>query len=139
MYELMYYSMASRLLTQPELTEILEKARKKNQRLGVTGMLVYNNHEFLQILEGEKRVVKQLYEIIASDPRHRSVEIFYEGHIYNRAFAQWSMAFKTIGESDLKVLDPEDEPYLRGNSSRRLTTGNMNLGKKLFLKLREQL
>ena len=139
MYELLYYSMTSRLLTHEELTEILEKSRVKNQQLGITGMLLYYNREFLQLLEGEKPVVKRLYDTIASDPRHSAVEIFYEGHIYQRAFSEWSMAFKTIGETDLKVLAPEDEPFTKGSFSKHLTSANMNLGKKLFFKLREQL
>ena len=62
MYELLYCSMATREMKEADILSILEKAREKNSRLGVTGLLVHQKrtNEFLQILEGEKEVVLSL-------------------------------------------------------------------------------
>ncbi len=104
MYELLYTSVCPRGMNESELKVLLEGSRIKNHNLGVTGMLIYCDHEFIQLLEGEEAVVKKLYQIIWEDSRHRSVEVFYEGTIENKAFTDWSMAFKTIDQSELSAL-----------------------------------
>jgi hypothetical protein len=59
----------------------------------VTGVLVYVDGVFFQIIEGDKDVVHSLMASIASDSRHHSVKIFYEAEVNVRAFESWSMAY----------------------------------------------
>ncbi|NJO83577.1 MAG: BLUF domain-containing protein, partial [Blastochloris sp.] len=47
-------------MTDDQLREILVKARDKNRRLNVTGMLLYRDRFFIQALEGEQEVVEPL-------------------------------------------------------------------------------
>ena len=54
---LIYGSAAVDPFTEPELIALLEKSRANNQSLGVTGMLVYRDGNFLQVLEGEAEQV----------------------------------------------------------------------------------
>ena len=139
MYELLYTSIATKELTDLELKRILKKARVKNERLGITVMLIHHEREFFQILEGEEKMVKALFRTIHSDPAHTSVEVFYEGPVEKRAFTGWSMAFKSLEKEDLSRLLPGYEETLPGSQPQNFVFDNSNLGKRLFFKLREQL
>jgi hypothetical protein len=65
-------SVATRRLDGLELTALLTGARINNETLGISGMLVYHDGSFLQILEGECDVVGALFDHIAKDDRHTS-------------------------------------------------------------------
>jgi hypothetical protein len=93
MYEVIYTSSAVKPFSQAELTALLRKARIKNTRLGVTGMLLYDRGSFLQVLEGEVDDVRSVYGIISKDPRHERVVKLLETTVANRSFGDWSMGF----------------------------------------------
>ena len=57
-YELTYCSLAKPSITADEILAILESAGRNNKKNKITGCLLYYNHEFLQILEGEEKMVK---------------------------------------------------------------------------------
>lgn len=67
-----------------ELGEIFAVARRKNKSLGVTGALLLSGELFVQALEGEESVVRDLYATIAGDDRHHEVSIVEEGDIEAR-------------------------------------------------------
>ena len=108
---LMYVSSASRRFGTPELADMLTRAREKNHRLGVTGMLLYKAGLFLQVLEGESARVRDLYETIAGDPRHRACSIVQEGAIPRRQFSEWSMAFRNLDDAAVRSL-PGYSPFM---------------------------
>lgn len=95
-YEIIYTSAASRLLDPGELSAILESARRNNQRLGVTGILLYANGSFLQVLEGDEPVVRELYGRIHGDARHYRVRVLRERTVPTRSFGTWSMGFVAL-------------------------------------------
>ena len=80
-------------MTVTGLEAILTDARTGNEARNVTGVLVYVDGVFFQIIEGDKDVVHGLMASIASDSRHHSVKIFYEAEVNVRAFESWSMAY----------------------------------------------
>ena len=92
-YQIMYSSQATKPMTITGLKEILEDARTGNQARNVTGVLVYVDGVFFQILEGDKDIVRNLMASIASDSRHQSVKVFYEAEVDVQAFESWSMAY----------------------------------------------
>ena len=94
-HQLVYNSAAiSEDLGSQDLESILIGARKRNCLLGVTGLLVYRNGEFLQLLEGDYDVVQHIYhDVILYDERHTSIGIAWQGSVAQRSFAQWSMGF----------------------------------------------
>ena len=91
-FRLVYSSAAAPDLTEAELEKLLERARVRNRIRGITGVLVFVDGVFLQILEGEKEVVHGLVQRIALDPRHSRLKVCHEQEIDERAFASWSMA-----------------------------------------------
>ncbi len=91
--QVVYMSAATREFDAIDLTVLLAKARIKNERLGVSGMLVYHEGSFLQVLEGGERVVDTLYAQIVGDPRHTQCELLVRSFIDQRCFGDWTMGF----------------------------------------------
>ena len=99
-----YASAATRPPTPDDLNEILESSRRNNQRLGVTGLLLYSAGSFFQVLEGEAAVVDELFRRIAEDPRHDQLVQIVREPIARRAFADWSMGFSGLSAEALSEL-----------------------------------
>ena len=76
-----------------DLEDILEHARSNNAKYCLTGALVYVDGVFLQILEGDAEVVKELMAKISRDVRHETVTVLKQGEIPAPAFIDWRMAY----------------------------------------------
>jgi hypothetical protein len=100
-FRLIYSSEAAPDLAVGELEGMLVESRLRNRVRGITGVLVYVEGAFLQVLEGAKDDVLDLMERIARDPRHHDVKVFYEQEVDERAFASWGMAYLTRSAEDV--------------------------------------
>lgn len=96
MFELIYCSIAQPEITIDDINAILKTSREHNYSNAITGCLLYFNHEFIQVLEGERKVVEQLFSRIEKDKRHSSVILLAAGEKEKRIFDNWSMAFYGI-------------------------------------------
>lgn len=105
-YSLVYASSAVRPFSEEELTELLAIARTNNDRLGISGILLYADGNFLQVLEGEKSAVESLFDKISEDPRHRGVIRMISRQDSERNFNGWSMGFKRLSKDDALELLP---------------------------------
>ena len=101
MYQLVYVSSTRPDLSEDDLQDILCRARETNKTLGVTGMLVYLDGCFLQVLEGRPECVRDLYARIEADPRHFGAKVLIESDIAKPAFPDWSMGFRKACRDDL--------------------------------------
>ena len=72
---LMYASRALPAVDQEALVAILRKSKANNPGTGITGVLCFSEGIFLQVLEGGRAAVNQLYNRIATDPRHNDVTL----------------------------------------------------------------
>lgn len=95
---LIYGSNATRNLSDAELVDILSKSHKNNLTLDVTGMLLYHDGNFLQVLEGDEQVVTDLYDRILRDPRHENLLTYIKQPIKERVFGKWEMGFIDVGK-----------------------------------------
>jgi hypothetical protein len=104
---LVYVSHAVDGFTPAGLVELLYESRANNDRLGITGFLVYRHQTFIQILEGPRTVVHELYERIAADARHNEIRLLLEEEIPSRRFEQWSMGHEPVtpGTTDADRVD----------------------------------
>ena len=75
-----------------DMEDILTKARTRNEALDITGVLIYVEGVFIQVLEGEKDRVLELMRSIESDPRHNALKLFYQAELSCRTFDAWRMA-----------------------------------------------
>lgn len=104
--ELLYCSVSETpQLTNVDLDHILASARRRNAFEKITGMLLYYRGEFVQILEGEKKSVENMYEkFIGPDPRHTALNKVHQNTISHRSFSEWSMGF--VGAAEIESPMP---------------------------------
>ena len=111
-----YASAAPAGFDKGQLQKLLAMARENNAQLNVTGMLLYTNHSFFQVLEGEEGIVLSLYEKILRDPRHEKVTKLIQEPIRQRDFAQWTMGYAAITATDLSKIPGLNDFFLQGQS-----------------------
>jgi hypothetical protein len=117
--ELAYCSRATFLLGKADIERLLLESRAFNAANHVTGVLVYKDLAFLQVIEGEEEVISSLYDRIRRDPRHTNVRTLFRRPLPSRHFANWTLAFSWIGDTsngadgiqDLRT-SPDDWPVL---------------------------
>jgi hypothetical protein len=105
-FHLLYRSAASPTLEFRDLEDILLISRIHNARDGITGLLVYRDFAFLQLLEGDAQRVRATVERIREDPRNFNLEVLAEIESEERLMPKWSMAWvdaRNVGLSS-KVL-----------------------------------
>lgn len=108
MIQMAYLSSTPALLGEDDIADILVRSRQNNQRLGITGLLVYRDGNVLQFLEGEQEAVRALFGHISKDPRHRRVIQLYERVILERDFPEWTMGFTDLEGDHLQFLEGYD-------------------------------
>lgn len=104
MYRLVYVSAATVPFAKADLLALLAKAREKNQAQGITGMLLYKDGDFLQLIEGERAAVKALFDVIKMDPRHNGTIVVEEEETDERVFDSWSMGFRDLTDPEVQKL-----------------------------------
>ena len=93
---LIYVSAASSTMTPADLEDILRASRRNNEANGLTGLLLFKDGRFIQLLEGDETDVDATFARVKEDPRHRSVEVIRHEYVMSRSFADWSMGFGNI-------------------------------------------
>ena len=107
-YTLLYQSRATVTVTPDLLADILDTARFYNRAHQVTGLMLYRDGCFVQLLEGARAGVEVLFEAICRDPRHGAITILSEGVYPRRHMPAWDMGFSSPGGSDLRLRQRED-------------------------------
>ena len=92
-YALAYLSSATTLPKQSDLDEILAQSRRNNEADGITGLLMFHDGNFFQVLEGPKKAVETCYRRIAQDPRHQGHIVMMREDAPVRRFDNWTMAY----------------------------------------------
>ncbi|WP_158824844.1 BLUF domain-containing protein [Mucilaginibacter lacusdianchii] len=114
---LIYISTASRNITQDDLLDILTVSRNNNTKNNLTGMLLYGEGAFIQVLEGETEALKQSYQVIQSDPRHYNLIKMASGELEQRNFPEWAMGFKAANADELAefngYINPAGKSFLQ--------------------------
>lgn len=98
---LVYASVATQTFSEQQLTDLLTQSRANNERVGLTGMLLYAEGSFFQVLEGPPAAVDSLAQKIHSDPRHTNMIVIIREPIARRSFEEWSMGFARVSASEL--------------------------------------
>jgi len=117
LYELIYGSVQTRPFTPVKLSDLLAFSRARNQNLDVTGVLLHQTGVFVQVLEGDEKVVAALYERISRDPRHKNVAVFRRGPIQARQFGSWSMGFIELDATALRNLGSWNPILQKGSAT----------------------
>ncbi|NBB25264.1 hypothetical protein GVM20_09020 [Porphyrobacter sp. SLTP] len=86
-------------LPREEVDAILAASARNNPERGITGLLLFNGRNFLQLLEGEESAVAGLMDTITADPRHSGVSVLDRRGIDARTCPDWAMKRVMIAES----------------------------------------
>ena len=86
-----YGSSTPVVLNAEAVADILRVSRRNNAADGITGALLYDDGNVLQVLEGPAEAVARTYGRIQDDPRHRRVLTFLDRPAEERMFPDWSM------------------------------------------------
>ncbi|RYZ27062.1 MAG: hypothetical protein EOP01_08190 [Propionibacteriaceae bacterium] len=115
-----YVSVAAEPWDQVDLTALLAQSRTANAAVDVTGLLLYRDDVFMQVLEGEEEVVRALYRRIAADPRHHDVANIWVAYAPQRRFPDWSMGFRHLEHDELALEGHRDLLALESAARRGL-------------------
>ncbi|MBM3388835.1 MAG: BLUF domain-containing protein [Betaproteobacteria bacterium] len=113
---LMYCSRAATGVDSEELSLLLRQCRSHNGEAGITGMLCFSEGLFIQVIEGGRSGVNQLYQRILADPRHHDVVLLVYDEISQRRFAGWMMGQVNMARVNTAMLlkyseRPSLDPY----------------------------
>jgi hypothetical protein len=110
---MLYASRAAEPVTSDLVDSILRSSHANNPVLGITGVLCYGGDVYMQVLEGGREAVNELYNKIVRDERHRDIALLHYQEVGERKFAGW-----TMGQVNLAKVNPSlllkysDKPVL---------------------------
>ncbi|MGC8121707.1 BLUF domain-containing protein [Marinobacter sp. VGCF2001] len=88
---------------EPHVARILMASRRNNARTELVGGLYYGDNRFFQYLEGEEEFVRETFECIRQDSRHRNIRTLIEEPLGSRTFSNWSMKYVPLS-SDVQAF-----------------------------------
>jgi hypothetical protein len=110
MHRIIYLSSGIKIFSDEEINDLLKVSRNNNEKNGITGLLLYSDGNFIQILEGEKEAVVNTYKKIVNDVRHRNIILVISEPIKKRNFKDWKMGFSIV-DNDFLEKHPEINPF----------------------------
>ena len=123
MLSITYSSAALQPFSQDDLLALLEQSRSSNEQDGLTGVLVYRDDRFLQLLEGPDDVVRERMRVIEADDRHGTIRVLLEDEIEERQFPDWTMGFVMTDNGDVQI--PGYRRTFDDIDSNRSTSGSL--------------
>ena len=136
LFQVVYTSTATRPFSRADLLKLLRGSVQRNTRAGVTGMLLYLDGTFLQVLEGEEETVIGLYARIRRDPRHHHVIPLIHEQIKQRDFPDSAMSFRDLETAELRRL-PGYSQFLNTPRNEELPVNDISKSRRLLLLFKE--
>lgn len=93
LYRIVYISTAAANFQLRSMPKLLKDARDRNFKSALSGLLIFVDGSFMQVLEGTQENVQDCYGRITRDPRHSNLQVIFSEPIRRRAFPGWSMAW----------------------------------------------
>lgn len=132
MFHLVYVSTAVAPFSKAELLALLARSRENNAASGITGMLLYKDGNFMQVLEGEEDAVLATHARIGRDPRHRGLMTLLQEPIAERRFSEWSMGFRDLRSPEVTSA-PGFSRFLNTSLTGREFSSDPTRSEKLLL------
>lgn len=108
-YAISYVSTAHKDLREEGVINIMKETDVNNKSRNITGILLFNERNFFQLLEGEKKIIQDLYLKISEDTRHHDIIQFLEIPVTRPSFDGYMTDFIT---DDKKYDRSKLEHYL---------------------------
>lgn len=85
------YISTSADLPASEIDRLLESAQRNNSLRSISGFLLYNGRNFLQLIEGAEADLRSLMSTLSRDLRHSGMSVLIDEPIDARSCPLWSM------------------------------------------------
>lgn len=99
--QLIYVSTTARRHDEREMSDLLAQSRRDNRRHGITGLLLYKDGHFMQVLEGPPDAIRNVFERIGRDRRHRDLITILDRIGGGRDFQDWSMGYRRLEPDEI--------------------------------------
>ncbi|MCR2746230.1 BLUF domain-containing protein [Limnobacter parvus] len=106
MFRLIYTSSQSSSFDRLGFEQLCDTASRNNHAVGVGGLLLCNDLEFMQCLEGPHNAVASIYKRITQDSRHTDIRLLMSEPASERLFNNWSMVGLAIKPRSVLSAEP---------------------------------
>jgi Sensors of blue-light using FAD len=128
-----YASTAESNFNESDIPALLTRARAANAERAITGVLLYIDGGFFQVLEGDAGAIDEVYSRILRDPRHSRITLIIREPIAARNFSEWTMGFCTVDRREAGGLIGENDFFASASCVTQLDSGR---AKKLLAAFR---
>lgn len=105
-YAISYVSTVNPALSEDEIQETLDFSKRWNNDHDITGILLYSQGNFFQVLEGEEEQLKDLFSRIKADERHHNIITIFQKQIPNIKFDGYEVDFISLDDRyNVELLD----------------------------------
>jgi len=132
--QVVYCSAATHELTYEKVERLLEASQRRNERLGITGMLLCAGRSFLQVIEGEREKIDRLLSSIEKDDRHRNITVIIREPIAKRSFGDWTMGYADLKKVDVRGILGANDFFLQDEPLTQIEQGRAQKLLDLFRK-----
>jgi Sensors of blue-light using FAD len=103
LYTFVYCSRAAEGVDDAEVGRIVESAQRCNFARGITGVLVFGNGVFFQLIEGPAAEIRKLIATLHCDPRHYDVvSLDWSEERRERLYPNWEM--ERVKADDIRAV-----------------------------------
>ena len=112
-----YTSSAAPGFTVRDLHDVLAVSRRNNAAWHLTGVLLYQDGTFLQVVEGPAWPVDKALTRIVADPRHTGMTVLCDQEVPRRHFSDWAMGSREVdGDAAFTLTEDEMNARLAGGA-----------------------
>ncbi|MGB0712121.1 MAG: BLUF domain-containing protein [Gammaproteobacteria bacterium] len=109
---IVYSSNSSARMDERSLLDLLHDARDLNAADDISGVLLYRDGRFVQVLEGAPDVIEDVWRRIRGDKRHEQVAVCADEMVEERIFTGWSMGFADLADPALRQLPGVNDAFV---------------------------
>ncbi len=93
---IIYISTKVHNFSKDDLEALLARCEENNRASNITGCLIYNGMNFMQLIEGDEEAIDACMARILKDDRHSGIVTIREKNIDSRECPEWGMAGRHV-------------------------------------------
>ncbi|MBP2833668.1 BLUF domain-containing protein [Aquimarina sp. U1-2] len=97
-YIISYVSTVHPDVSSTDISQLMDYVRTYNNTIGLTGILMYSEGNFFQVLEGEEKLVKMMFERIKQDSKHYNIIKMLDSQMNTNSFSEYHSSFTVIAD-----------------------------------------
>lgn len=136
--QLVYVSRREPWVTLEALHKIVAHSAMNNRARDITGILLINGQNLMQLLEGNASDIQSLFDTIRKDTRHTNVSQLLLKTVNSRLFPEWGMEMADLNHR--RLVDAKRLNRMMEDVRVQVNTGRHNVEARMLLNdFRQQL